>query len=360
MAALAGRGHRATVLQATIFDSPAGAKATAAPDGDKPFRFVRRGVNHLVVPTKRGERGFMTADEEERFLTLFRELLRKERPDFVLTWGGYLLDGALRAEARRQDVPVVFVVFNGTYRRADTFAHADLVVTDSAATATLYKERLGLDLRSIGTLIDPAQFKVAARTPRYITFINPLPEKGASVFAALARRARAALPEAEFLVVEARGTWRAAAERLRLDPQDFGNIHVSPMRTDLRAVYANTRVLLVPSLWHDSGPTVIAAALLNGIPVLGSASGGIPEMLAGSGRVFELPPALHASWESAAPDDVVTPWLDALTRLLRDEAFYAEESAKALESAKSHDLDRNVSRFLEAVLASTPARAGAS
>ena len=42
--------------------------------------------------------------------------------------------------------------------------------------------------------------------------------------------------------------------------------------------------------------------------------------------------------------------LDVLKRLVRDEAFYADESRKALEAAKLHDLDRNVDRFLEAVL----------
>lgn len=350
--ALAARGHGAAALQATVFDSDAAAasaKAAQAKEHSRVLRIEDKGVEHFVVPTQSRRRGLMIANEQETFFAFFRNVLETRRPDVVLTWGGRLLEMALRDEARRRGVAVVFVLANGLYRRASTFANADLLVTESPATAALYEQRLGLDVKSIGKLVDPAQFKAAARTPRFITFLNPQPEKGVALFATLARRARAELPEAEFLVVEGRGTWQEAVDLLRLDPNDFGNIHVSPMTRDLKTVYANTRVLLVPSLWHESGPRVVPEALLNGIPVLGARSGGIPEGLAGSGYTFETPPAVQSNWNALAPDEAVTPWLDVLKRLVRDEAFYAEESKKALEASKHHDLDRSVSNFLDAV-----------
>lgn len=43
--------------------------------------------------------------------------------------------------------------------------------------------------------------------------------------------------------------------------------------------FSNIDVLVVPSLWNDTLPTVVFESLVNGIPVLGSSRGGIPEMI---------------------------------------------------------------------------------
>lgn len=58
---------------------------------------------------------------------------------------------------------------------------------------------------------------------------------------------------------------------------------------DPAAFYQGIDVLVVPSLWNDTYPTVIIEALTNGVPVLGSSRGGIPEMIDDSecGRVFD-------------------------------------------------------------------------
>ena len=37
--------------------------------------------------------------------------------------------------------------------------------------------------------------------------------------------------------------------------------------------------MVVPSLWNDTLPTVVFESLMNGIPVIGSSRGGIPEMI---------------------------------------------------------------------------------
>lgn len=53
--------------------------------------------------------------------------------------------------------------------------------------------------------------------------------------------------------------------------------------------YPEIDVLVVPSLWNDTYPTVIIEALTNGVPVLGSRRGGIPEMIGNRdcGLVFD-------------------------------------------------------------------------
>lgn len=96
-------------------------------------------------------------------------------------------------------------------------------------------------------------------------------------------------PDLRFMVVESRMRWKEALEAMKLDPARFPNVHVLPHQFDMRPVFAATRVLLVPSLWHESGARVIAEAHVNGIPVIASDTGGSAELIGAGGRVIRLP-----------------------------------------------------------------------
>jgi glycosyltransferase involved in cell wall biosynthesis len=78
-------------------------------------------------------------------------------------------------------------------------------------------------------------------------------------------------------------------------------------------------VLLAPSRSDDSCPMSVVEALADGVPVLGSARGGIPELVG---------PDL-----TLAPDDVGA-WRDALAALWRDPAARAAAGAAALARAR--------------------------
>src|SRR4051794_6603853 len=152
----------------------------------------------------------MTSAEEELFLRCFRAELRHRRPQAMLMWGDLLLERTLAREARQAGIAVVFYLVNASYTSAEAFEHANLVITDSKATADMYRARLQLNVVPVGAFIDAAEVVAPPGTRRYFTFVNPALEKGANLFIALARRAEAALPEAEFLVVEGRTPWPAA------------------------------------------------------------------------------------------------------------------------------------------------------
>lgn len=101
-----------------------------------------------------------------------------------------------------------------------------------------------------------------------------------------------------------------AAVRARLEEEDgvrwVGSLAPGEMHDFLMA----GDVFLLPSLWDDPFPTVMVEAAAAGLPILGSARGGIVEFLRGCPSV----PLLHR------PEDPET-WIAPLRRLVEDEAL---------------------------------------
>ena len=62
-----------------------------------------------------------------------------------------------------------------------------------------------------------------------------------------------------------------------------------PVTTDPRRFWRLTKICLMPSLWWENQPLVAVEAMINGIPVVGSDRGGIPETLGDGGCAFPCP-----------------------------------------------------------------------
>jgi glycosyltransferase involved in cell wall biosynthesis len=280
---------------------------------------------------------------------LFRDELKHRRPDVVILWGSLLLEMTVMREAREAGVPVVFYLVNSGYKNKEAFRYASVVVTDTQATADLYQERFGMSCKPIGKFIDVGLIKAQVRKPEFITFINPSFEKGVNVFMPLAKLAARECPEIRFLVVESRGRWSTAMKVLKFQPGDFPNVKVIGHQRDMRPVYGNARALLLPSTWFESGARVIPEALLNGVPILASDTGGSSELVGQGGVIFTLPEDVREKKGVAAGEEVVRPWLDEIKRIWHDEAHYADLCGRAAKEGENHDIQNSTRRFLNAV-----------
>jgi glycosyltransferase involved in cell wall biosynthesis len=234
------------------------------------------------------------------------------------------------------------LLFAATDRRG--FADASAVLVPTECARRHYARRLGLDCVHIPLPLNPKRVIAAEREPRYVTFVNPQLAKGAAVVARIVLEMNHRRPEIPFLVVESRaGTDELG--RLGLDLSQVENLHRMPNTTDPRDFYRVSRIMLVPSLIENAA-LVAREALANGIPVLASDRGGLPETLGDAGFLFTLPERLVAAAHAAVPTArEVAPWTATIEKLWDDPELEARHRALAVAEAQRWDGDRLAERY---------------
>ncbi len=159
----------------------------------------------------------------------------------------------------------------------------------------------------------------------YVTMINPSAIKGISIFLEMAK----AMPDVEFAAVP---TWASMPEDVR-SLEELPNMRVlKPAHMD--KILGLTRVLVVPSLWAEAFGQVVVEAMLRGIPVMASDSGGLPE--AKLGLDYILPVRMierYQDYVPEVPEQDTRPWIETLRELLGDRQIYERLSEGSREKA---------------------------
>jgi glycosyltransferase involved in cell wall biosynthesis len=269
-------------------------------------------------------------DERERqaFLRLLEETLDRFRPGVVVNYGGDALAAQIRGQSRAKGAEVVFALHNFSYQSPAPFVDTDAVIVPSRFAASYYRRTLGLDCRPLPNLIDLDRVRAATRDPRFVTFVNPSYEKGVYIFARIADELGRRRSDIPLLVVEGRGTERTLVD-CGLDLRARGNVNVMSHTSDPRHFWGVTRICLMPSLWRENQPLVAIEAMVNGVPVIGSDRGGIPEALGGAGIVLNLPSRLTPSTRELPTAEEVRSWVKTITGLWDDHSWYTEQSRRA-------------------------------
>jgi glycosyltransferase involved in cell wall biosynthesis len=97
----------------------------------------------------------------------------------------------------------------------------------------------------------------------------------------------------------------------------------------------------MPSLWYEGFGLIVMEAMLRGIPVVASDSGGLPEAKQGTGYLIPVAgierylPVFdeHGMPEPVAPHNDAAPWAAAVRELLSDPTAYARESQASRAAA---------------------------
>ncbi len=295
------------------------------------------GVRVTLLPTASSRAGRAPdAGESHALLALFDQVMARFRPQVVLTYGGHPANLALMARARSGGAAVVFHLHNFGYHDRSAFADAAAVLVPSGYTRGDYRRRLGIDPAVIPYPLRADRVVAADPEPTYLTFVNPQPAKGAAVFARVAAELGRRRPDVPLLVVEGRGEAPGLADA-GPDLSGLTNLHRMANTPDPRQFYRVSRAVLVPSLWRESFGRVAAEALANGIPVLASDRGALPETLGDAGFLFTLPGRCAADGRGVPTAREVAPWVATVERLWDDPGFERRHRDRARAAASRWD-----------------------
>ena len=191
-------------------------------------------------------------------------------------------------------------------------------IGNSPYSAAIARDVTGRPAHFVLPLINPDMYRAETHTPRLITFINPTAQKGVEIATEIARL----LPDEPFLFVK--GKWSGfrpgRIERILRPVRVLPNVEIWENQTDMRRVYALTKILLVPSQFIETFGRVIIEAQLNGIPVVASRVGGVAATLGHGGILVE-------------PRNDPTAYVQALRVLLDDRGRYEHYARLGRENA---------------------------
>ncbi len=373
---LARAGVEVKVLTATVCDDPRGMNFFSRLETMLPsealkknhYAFNENGIEYIVLKTRNHDEFNFSRREGDDMMILLVQVLAQFEPDVAMGYGGDLFCAAMRREIKSRGIRVVYALCNGSHHQFG-FSDCDLVFTTSQATAKLYKERDGINVKAVGNFIDASKVVAQERNPQYITLINPGLHKGLAIFVKLAQVCAERHPELKFLVVKSAGSYENSLKALHYDDgtpliegaQDnpegtvvieesqsehriargLANISTAEHTNDVRQIYAVSKVVVVPSLWHESWGRVATEATFNNIPVLCSQNGGLAEAMAGAGIAVEPPPKTVKDYTRIPTDEEIEPWVQALERLLNE-----DWTERCQEAAKINNINQSLRRLV--------------
>ncbi|AFY66669.1 glycosyltransferase [Geitlerinema sp. PCC 7407] len=280
--------------------------------------------------------------DEARWQQILDQRLDAFQPDAVLSQ--FQVHCPLLSRAAQRGFPSFYFARN-LYLIDDTtvIPEAFHLIANAPHTAEGLARVTDRPIEVILPFVHPDRYRVSDHQRRYVTFINPVPEKGVDIALEVARQ----LPDQEFLFVK--GKWSERRddylESLLAPARSLPNVTIWENQADMRTVYRVTRTLLAPSQFIETFGRVILEAQINGIPVVAAQRGGIPYTVGDGGFL-------------ADPYNDPAPYIEAL-RTLQDPQVYSDRAARALANAQRPEFDpqQQVERFIRTVTANLSASA---
>ena len=318
-------------LTPQFFDGPADPASGIVPNvnASPHYRLNEGSVQIVLHRSPTSQPHALEEPEITGFLCLLEGVLDEFRPDVLINFGSDSLEVEIRRRARARGIAVVLALQDFNVRSRDLFQDVDAVISPSQFAASYYRRALGLTCSVLPCPMPIDRSRALSREPRYATFVNPSYEKGVFAFARIADELGRRRPDIPLLVVEGAGTERTLVD-CGLDLRAHGNVSLMAHTPDPRIFWGVTRICVMPSSRWESQPLVAIEAMINGVPVVGSDRGGMPEALGDSGIVLGLPSRLGVATRELPTAEEVEPWVKAIIALWDDGEWYSELSRRAI------------------------------
>ncbi|RME63065.1 MAG: glycosyltransferase, partial [Alphaproteobacteria bacterium] len=257
-------------------------------------------------------------------------IVRREASDIAILQAGRQNDMAKAVIAT--GTPFIYYLrdlgFSFTDADRSILQHAAFVA-NSRYTARVFHERTGRTAAVIPPLVIGENYRNPGPGDK-VLFVNPNHQKGVDIALQLAERN----PDIPFLFIEGWGLPKDLQSVVRARARALANLIWKPSTANMKAVYAQARIVLMPTGTPFQGQPVdfvetwgrvATEAQFSGIPVIATNRGGLPESVGDGGILIDA----GASIET---------WHDALRRLWADRDFYAACSARARRHADREEI----------------------
>ena len=322
-------------------------------------RFVFNNLYISLVKTRSWQRNLLNSDEEENIYKEAINLMNLLEMDFLIGWGNLLLEESIFKEATRKRIKICFYLVNPTYKGKKTYMldNADLVLTDSKATRDLYKSDLNCEIhilsKSLEKIPSHNSLNILSKVPKNCLLVNPSLEKGLEPFLDLSEYFYQQKSDISFLCIDGRNQFKKDLRYLNLDESDIKNkIFKLPAVDDINNLFSNIRILLLLSIWHESGSRLILEAYCRGIPVIAFHTGGNSELMKKyPDDIFKKPDVYFdknnqlriTNWD-------VTKISERIKRLNEDDEYYNFYSTKIRNENKFEEIHNKFIISLEKMI----------
>lgn len=253
------------------------------------------------------------------------EVIHKFKPDIVVVQAGSPFE--LVNSFSKRKVPVIYyardVEFQRNTEELNINSHVGYIA-NSQFTAGKMQELLMVNSLVLPPLVDPDKYKVKSNR-KFVLHIGLSQEKGIEISFLLASRR----PDIPFIFIE---SWPISKEEFtnyEKRAATLNNVQIFRRTTDMKKYYGITKILLAPSICEEAWGRVVTEAQMNGIPVIASNRGGLPESLGSGGLVV--------------PHDAdIDEWEHALSELWDKPEIYKTLSEAAYERSQQEDISREV------------------
>ena len=300
--------------------------------------FIWENIKCTIIKTNHWDRRKLTLNEQRLFFQETIALLTKNKIDLIISWGNLKLEESIFKEARKLGIKICFYLVNPNYFGEQFYLkdNADFSITDSYSTKKLYenfiKNRIVVLPKCLEENLNRDKTK---KNSKNFLIVNPSINKGIEPLLLLSRKLELSIPEVNIYCIDGRDQFYPDLKYLGYDKSDLPhNIKIFPPCNDINSIYRNVKIVLLLSLWHESGSRVIKESYSNGTPVICFKTGGNSELIGENKKdIFDMPDLYKdknnrlrvKSWDNQK-------MFERILYLNKNESIYDKYSGEILDS----------------------------
>ena len=253
---------------------------------DEIKRFKKNGINFSLVKTKQWQRLQLSSIEQELIYRETELITKENNIDLVIGWGNLLLEESIFKKAKDNNIKICFYLVSPSYKGKKIFLmkNSDFAITDSQSTLNLYKNEYSKPIFVLPKFLAKGTKNnlrnVNEKNRHKCLFVNPIIKKGLEPFILICHFANKNEMPLDFICIDSNNNLINELSLLNFDANQLPpNIKIKGSQINNYELFKDIDILLLPSLWHESGSRLIYEAYAYGIPVIGFNTGGTAELI---------------------------------------------------------------------------------